>query len=438
MTDAFRQPDDGHHLPAGGHPRHADDRALPADGQQASADGLYVPTDGRGDGQQASGDGQQASGDGQQASGDGQQASGDGQRSAHGTIYDIAERAGVSLSTVSRCLNQSGYVGAATRTRIEAAIRDLDYQPSQAARALAGQRSGIVVLAVPGIANPQWPEVAMAMEERLAEAGLSLIVANAIGRARELAVLDQVRRMRADGLAISATRFEPHDFDRLRRSGVHIISLSRDIDDPSLDSVLPDRPRAIMLAIEHLALLGHRRIAMVHGVGGPVAKASRIAAYRSAREWASLSDEPELLVEVAEPTMVHGERAAADVLRLGATAVVASGDFLAIGVWLGLEEAGCEIPRDVSIVGMDDIEAAALVRGGLTTVALDRHERGRLIADLLLDRIAGTASDGPRHLVVRPRLVLRHSTALPPQHTTSSWPASRATEGRSASAERVT
>src|SRR4051812_7307854 len=101
------------------------------------------------------------------------------------TIYDLAERAGVSLGTVSRWLNGSGYVGAATRARIAAAARELEYQPSQAARALAGRRTGVVVLAVPSIANPQWPEVAEAMESRLAEAGLNLMVVNlGGGRAR--------------------------------------------------------------------------------------------------------------------------------------------------------------------------------------------------------------------------------------------------------------
>src|ERR687883_589181 len=99
-------------------------------------------------------------------------------RPARRTIYDIARSAGVSPATVSRCLNGSGYVGSAARERIEAAIRALDYEPSQAARALAGRRTGIVALAVPSIANPQWPEVAVAMESVLAEAGLSLVVIN--------------------------------------------------------------------------------------------------------------------------------------------------------------------------------------------------------------------------------------------------------------------
>ena len=331
------------------------------------------------------------------------------------TIYDIAARAGVSLATVSRCLNRSGYVGAAARARIESAVRELDYQPSLAARVLAGRRSGLVVLAVPSVANPQWPEVAVALESRLGEAGLSLVVVNLSGgRPRELSALDQIRRLRPDGLAISMVDFEPGDFARLRRAGTHIVSLSRDIDDAGVDAVLPDRPRAIRLAVEHLAGLGHRRIGLLHGQGGRVAAPSRRAAYREARQRVGLADEQEIFLSVCEPSMAAGLAAAERVHRSGATAIVTSGDVVAIGLWLGLERAGLGVPRDVSIVGMDDIDAAALVRSGLTTVALDRAKRGRLIAELLVARISGACTDSPRHLLIEPRLVVRTSTAPPP------------------------
>jgi LacI family transcriptional regulator, galactose operon repressor len=330
------------------------------------------------------------------------------------TIYDLAQRAGVSLGTVSRWLNGSGYVGAATRARIEAAARELDYQPSQAARALAGRRSGIVVLAVPSIANPQWPEVAQAMEDRLRANRLSLLLVNVGGgRQHELEGIHQALRLRADGLAISMRDFQPGDFDRLRRAGTHIVSLSRDIDDPSLDAVLPDRPAAISLAVEHLAGIGHRRIALVHGSGGPVAFRSRVAAYRTVRKRVGLASESGLFVEVPEATLPAGVAAAARLVQTGATAAVATGDALAIGLWIGLEQAGLAIPRDLSLVGMDDIEAAALVRSGLTTVALDRAERGRAVAELLLERINGTGADSPRHIFIRPQLVVRASTAPP-------------------------
>jgi LacI family transcriptional regulator len=354
-----------------------------------------------------------------------------GGRPTRRTIYDVAGRAGVSLGTVSRWLNASGYVGAEARARIEVAVRELDYQPSQAARALAGRRSGIVVLAVPNIANPQWPDLALAMEGRLRAEGLSLVLVNAGGgRERELDGIHQALRIRADGLAISMQDFQPGDFNRLRRAGTYVVSLSRDIADPSLDAVLPDRPAAIVLAVQHLAELGHRRIALVHGSGGKVASGSRVAAYRAAREGTGLAAEPELLIPLSEPSKTAGVAAADVVGRSGATAVVASSDDLAIGLWIGLEQAGLQVPRDCSIVGMDDIEAAALVRSGLTTVALDRAERGRLVADLLLDRISGRRTDGPCQVFLQPRLVVRASTAPPREQKRSSARHTRAARGK--------
>src|SRR5918912_1542860 len=215
------------------------------------------------------------------------------------------------------------------------------------------------------------------MESVLAEAGLSLVVINTAGsRARELAAIHQTRRIRADGLAISMVSFQAGDLDRLRRAGTHVVSLSRDVADPTVDAVLPDRPAAIVLAVEHLAGLGHRRIALVHGEGGPVAWRSRVAAYASACEAHGLSAPPDLKIEVPEPSLAAGQAAAARLIASGATAAVASGDALAIGLWIGLEELGLSVPDDCSLVGMDNIDAAALVRSGLTTVALDRAARG--------------------------------------------------------------
>jgi LacI family transcriptional regulator len=252
------------------------------------------------------------------------------------------------------------------------------------------------------------------MEDRLRRHGLSLLLAN-VGdsRAHELEAIHQALRVRADGLAISMRDFQPGDFDRLRRAGTHIISLSRDIDDPTLDAVLPDRPAAIVQAVEFLASLGHRRVALVHGSGGKVAHASRLVAYRAARERAGLGAEPELLVEVPDANQPAGLAAAPELLRSGTTAAVASGDALAIGLWIGLEQAGLTIPDDFSLIGMDDIEAAALVRSGLTTVALDRAERGRLVAEILIGRLDGSLVGGPCQRYIRAKLVVRASTAPP-------------------------
>ncbi|MDP8923866.1 MAG: LacI family transcriptional regulator [Chloroflexota bacterium] len=334
--------------------------------------------------------------------------------SARKTIYDIAKRSGVSPATVSRYLNNTSNVSAALRQRIALAIEEFDYHPSQVARALAGRRTGVVVLAVPNIDNPRWPEVARALESRLADAGLSLVLINlGAGRERELAGLDRVYRMRAEALAISMLTYEPGDFGRLQRAGTHIVSVSNDIIDPTIDAVLPDRLTAVHLAIEHLAGLGHRRIAYIDGPIRLPGVRARIAAYRQARTKADLAMEPEQIIHVPEPTSANRGEFVRAVLDTRATAAVAANDAWAIDLWMGLEQAGLQVPRDCSIIGMDDIPAAALVRTGLTTLALDRAARGRLAADLLIERVTGTGSEAARQLSIPPRLVVRSSTVPP-------------------------
>ena len=139
------------------------------------------------------------------------------------TIYDVAEHAGVSLATVSRYMNGSGYVGAEARARIETAVRELDYVPSQPARALGGRGSGLVVLGVRHLDNPRWTELALEMETYLREHGLSLVLMS-IGteRERELGALEQMRRLRAEGVAIAMAHSAPRDFDKLRRAGIRV------------------------------------------------------------------------------------------------------------------------------------------------------------------------------------------------------------------------
>jgi LacI family transcriptional regulator len=332
------------------------------------------------------------------------------------TIYDIASRAAVSPATVSRYLNSSGYVGAAARERIATAVADLEYQPSQAARALRSRRTGMVVLAVPNIANPQWAEMARAMEMRLREDGLSMVLINVEGgRERELAAIDQAHRLHADGLAISMMEFQPGDFRRLRRSGTRVLRLGRDIYDPTIDGVLTDRVAAIRLGVEHLIGLGHGRVALVDGPAQHLSVRARVESHDAALNAAGLEASPALLIHLPELTAAAGRAAAGAVRRSGATAAVTANDALAIGLWLGLEQEGLVMPRDFSIVGTDNIEAAALVRGGLTTVALDRREFGRMAAELLIQRINGTRTDPPCQIFIQPRLVVRASTAPPPE-----------------------
>lgn len=334
------------------------------------------------------------------------------------TIYDIAQRAGVSPATVSRYLNSSARIRPQLREGIAAAIAELDYQPSPVARALAGQRTGIVALGVPDIANPRWAEVARGLEATLATAGLSLVLVlispdTEHQREIELAMLDRVYRMRAEALVVSMRTYKPGDFNRLMQAGTHVVSISNDIVDPTVDSVVPDRITAVHQGIDHLAELGHRRIAFIDGPGSLTGVHARTEAFRDACLQTEIEWEPDLVITLPEPALGNDGSFAHDVLRLGATAALVTNDQWAIDLWMGLERIGCTVPGDVSIVGMDDIPMAAVVRTGLTTLAMDRIERGRLAAGIVQQRLAQTTDTEAQKLLIPPHLVVRSSTALP-------------------------
>ena len=328
------------------------------------------------------------------------------------TIYDVAGRAGVSLATVSRFMNGSGYVGAKARTRIEAAIRELDYVPSQPARALGGRGSGLVILGVRHLENPRWTEMALAMETYLREHGLSLVLLS-IGteRERELAALEQMRRLRAEGVAIAMAHAEPGDFERLRRAGINVVTLAGYVADPTLDAIFPDRPGGVEIAVEHLVSLGHRRIAVFDSSANRRAMETRVEAHLAVLRRFDLEADPDLVFGVEQATMPAAGELAPRVRDSGATAVICVGDVLAIGLWLALERLGVNVPGDLSIVGMDDVDLAGAVRSGLTTVAFERHEQARQVVELLVARMSGTGPDGPVHRRLEPRLLVRGSTA---------------------------
>jgi LacI family transcriptional regulator len=309
-------------------------------------------------------------------------------------------------------MNGSGYVGADARTRIETAIRELDYVPSQPARALGGGRSGLVVLGVRHLANPRWTEMALSMESLLRGHDLSLVLLS-IGteRERELAALEQMRRLRAEGVAIAMAHAEPGDFERLRRAGIHVVTLAGFVADPTMDAVYPDRPRGVEIAVEHLARLGHRRIAVFDSTANQRAMETRVEAHLAVLRRFDLEADRSLVLGVEQATTAAAGEVAPRVRDSGATAVIAIGDVLAIGLWLALEKLSVRVPADISIVGMDDIELAGAVRSGLTTIAFERHEQARQVVDLLLARMNGTGPTGPVHRRLEPRLLVRGSTA---------------------------
>lgn len=334
------------------------------------------------------------------------------------TIHDVARAAGVSKSTVSNVIRGADGVADETRERVLAAATRVGYRPNALARNLVRRRTTTVGIVVGDFSNPIYSELAKLAEVGLAGAGLATMICNTDGHpARELEKLEMLLEHRVAGILMLQFSGERATLQRLRASGTSVVILSQWVEDA--DSVGLDERRGADLAVSHLVGLGHRRVAYLSSeLVEPPTDSARLAGYEDALRREGIAYDASLVVRLGHPAYLRSDR---DLRRtLGelfalddpATAVFASNDLLAVDVLETVEELGLAVPRDVSLVGFDDIQMAGLSRIALTTVAQPCEELARLGIELLLQRIDG-AHGPPREIRLEPSLVVRGSTAPP-------------------------
>jgi LacI family transcriptional regulator/LacI family repressor for deo operon, udp, cdd, tsx, nupC, and nupG len=319
------------------------------------------------------------------------------------TLRDVAERSGVAVSTASRALTKPGRVNQATAERVLAAARDLGYSVSAAGRALSSGRTGTVALIVPDITNPFFFGIVRGTQARLREGGyVHVLVDTEESVEAEERTLRTLRRS-VDGMILAASRLDDESLAAWSRE-VPLVTINRSF--PGLDcpSVTIDTPGGAVQGLEHLASLGHTRIAYA---GGP-----RTSWSDGHRRSALAEASARLGVEVVglgpyAPQREAGAGAADAAVAAGATGILAFNDLLAFGILDRLAARGVDVPGEVSVVGCDDVFGADLVRPALTTVAAPLEKAGHHAADLLLAALdpvhprAGAPVELETHLVVR-------------------------------------
>jgi LacI family transcriptional regulator len=337
------------------------------------------------------------------------------------TIVDVARRAGVSTATVSRVMSGAAVARPATRERVLAAVRELDYSPSAVARALKRRETRTLGLLVTDIANPFFPLVVRAVEDEAHARGYGVVFGNAADDPeRELAYLDLLLERRVDGLIVASARATRRHAVRLGRVPVPVVLLNSDAPGArGLPSIATDHRLGGRLAGEHLLALGHRALGHVTApTGQAAAAADRRRGIQDALVAAGLG--PETLLVVDGGGTVEGGAAAVPSLLAATprpTAVVGFNDLTAIGLLRGLRAAGLRVPDDMAVVGFDDIELAAWTDPPLTTVRQPTEELGRWAVTRIADALAHPDRPaGPARVVLEPTLVVRATTA-PPQGT---------------------
>ncbi|MCA5892242.1 LacI family transcriptional regulator [Isoptericola sp. NEAU-Y5] len=303
---------------------------------------------------------------------------------------DVAQLAGVSVSTVSRALARAGNVSAATQQRVAEAAARLGYQPDPTARGLRMGRTNAIGLVVPDLENPYFASVTKGVQARARAAGYALFVTDSEeDPATEPTLVAEFAR-RVDGIILASPRTD----DETLRGMVHgapTVLVSRDAD--GVPSVAVDDADGMTQVLGHLHALGHRRVGVAAGPGNSWSGLRRVAGLRRAAEQL----DGVTLVELGSfPPYFSGGFAAADhAVAAEVTAVVAFNDLMALGILDRLRGRGVRVPDDMSVVGFDDVAVATLVSPALTTVHVPRAGLGRRAVDLLVAAIEARGSESP-------------------------------------------
>ena len=318
------------------------------------------------------------------------------------TIYDIARMSGVSPSTVSRALSKPGRLNAATEQRIREVAAAAGYRINPLARALPTGRTKMLALIVSDITNPVFFELVRGAERAATEAGYILILAES----QESAEFEQAAAQRllasVDGLILVSARVPNpaiHDLDEQKP----LVIVNRRI--AGVDSVVPDVTPGIKDALDHLVALGHRRVAFA---AGPASSWMSRLRQRTVKKLAQERGMDLAVVGPCEPTLEGGANALADVIASKATAVLAYNDLMAIGVLRAASAGGVVVPRDLSVIGFDDIFGSDFTAPALSTVRTPLSTLGDEAARRLIARLGDGAKVPTAPLATE--FVLRQST----------------------------
>lgn len=332
--------------------------------------------------------------------------------SARATIREVADRADVSLTTVSRVINNAKAVRPAIRSRVLAVMDELGYVPDAIAQSLRTQSTMTVGCIVPDISFPAFSNTIGAAEDRLRSAGYTMqVMATQELPEREMEILNLCRRRRLSGLITTLGRDDDAAIEQvLAGLMVPTVLLDRRLSVP-IDSVCTDHFQGALQATEYLLQLGHQRIGLITLSEHALPGRERRRAFHQAHAARGLSCNPDWIVGPGFETD-HAYRIAYDLLRATPrpTAIMAGG-FPTIGVMRASRALGISIPRDLSLIGFGDTDFADLLAPPLTVVRWDNRETGKIAAEILLSRIAGDAGDTATQVVLPSELVVRGSCA---------------------------
>ncbi len=327
-------------------------------------------------------------------------------------MRDVAERAGLSVSTVSHVINNTRAVSDESRQRVMSAMEELDYKPNALARSLRRRKTNTLGMIVPDSANPFFAEVARAIEDTSFAQNYSIILCNSEGDLeKQQAYTNVLIENRVAGILFVAAGISTELVNDLEQRRVPLVVVDREVPGVEVDTVMTNHAQGGYLATQHLIELGHRRIACIAGNSEVSPSAERLTGYRRALEDNNLAYDERLVVK-GDFQYESGYEATKHLLALEVppSAFFACNDLMAVGCISAARELGLRVPQDISVVGFDNVRLASFTNPPLTTVAQPIFEIGALATKMLLERMLDLDAP-PRFKRLDTVLHIRRSTA---------------------------
>ncbi len=327
------------------------------------------------------------------------------------SIRDVAEKAGVSVSTVSHVINETRFVSEETRSRVVSAMEALNYQPNRLARSLRrkDKRTQTLGLLIPDSMNPFFAEVLRGVEDASFEANYNVFLCNSDNRAeKELEYIEVLVGKQIDGIVLVSAG-TTDSLELLERRQITAVLVDRQLGETKHDSVMVENELGGQIATKYLINLGHQRIGCITGPSSLTPSAKRIQGHLKALEEANIPPHDEFFV-LGDFRPQSGYTSMKVLLDLPTppTGVFACNDMMAVGALRAIHERRMRVPDDISIIGFDDILLASYSIPPLTTVAQPSYEMGLIAAEILIERLK-EPSVAPRQEILSPSLVERET-----------------------------
>jgi LacI family transcriptional regulator len=323
------------------------------------------------------------------------------------TIRDVAKEAGVSVATVSRYINQIGYISQDTQAKIQIVMDKWNFQPNMIARGLAIKKTQTIGLMVPDITNPFFPELIRAIEEIAKSRGYQVILGNLGEEIKEADFWNHFKLRYIDGIIFASMPLSERSLSEVE--GLHIpyvvIDRAANLDIPY--SIGVDNAKGAMLAVEHLVSVGCRKIAHITGPNNIFPSLERKKGYIQALQTLLPSQEP--LLYLGDFTLESGRRQAYQLIHEhpDVDGIFASNDLMAIGTLKALKD---RIPRDIALIGFDGIKMTEMMEPEISTIEQPLYQIGVKAAGLLLDRIENKLDDSASSVKLEVKLLQRRSS----------------------------